>query len=118
MPALGGSGTGTLTRRVRAAFSRWVRAAFTRQWGTGAGGAWHFRGELGESSHAASNLTHVGQIEPKHRSTLCARPPSRPTSVANIRPKLENVQNRRNVRFLKKSVSVPKIRTCWVVIVK
>ena len=44
----------------------------------------------------------MGQIEPKHRSTLCARPPSRPTSVANIRPKHENVENRRNVRFLKK----------------
>jgi len=54
----------------------------------------------------------VGQIEPKHRSTLCARPPSRPTSVESIRQKLENVQNRRNVRNLKKSISVPKIRTC------
>jgi len=54
----------------------------------------------------------MGQIELKHRSTLCTRPTSRPTSVANIRPKLEIIQNRQNVRFLKKSISVPKIRTC------
>ena len=42
---LGGSGTGTLTRRVRLAFIRWVRVAFTRRWVTGAGGARHFCGE-------------------------------------------------------------------------
>jgi len=39
---LGGSGTGTLTRRVRPAFTQWVLVAFTRRWVTGAGGAWHF----------------------------------------------------------------------------
>ena len=44
MLALGDSRTGTLTRRVLAAFARRVRAACTRRWGTGAGGAWHFRG--------------------------------------------------------------------------
>jgi len=41
---LGSSGTGTLTRRVRLAFIRWVRVAFTLRWVTGAGGAWHFCG--------------------------------------------------------------------------
>ena len=74
MPA-GGSGAGTLTRRVRAALFRRERAAFTRRWGAGAGGAWHFRGEPCWCSHAGSNLTHMGQIEAKHRSV--DRPPSR-----------------------------------------
>jgi len=45
MPALGSSGTGTLTRRVRTAFVRRVRAAFTPRWGAGAGDAWPFRVE-------------------------------------------------------------------------
>jgi hypothetical protein len=46
MPALGGSGAGTLTRLVRAALFRRVSGAFTRRWGTGAGCAWPFRGGL------------------------------------------------------------------------
>jgi len=38
----GGSRAGTFSRRVRLALIRRVRVAFSRQWGTGTGGAWQY----------------------------------------------------------------------------